>query len=263
VQGQLADQSLDVVHFICHGGLVSNQPYLAVTDCPVCSNSRSSAQYLSVGETSAFLTQCGAWAAFFSAPPFNYSPCGLRYFADLLSQTRPGAVLMHDMGRSDWAEGLGETYRFFFSQTPQHFPPRPDVSICCQPGLVLREVALPKELGIGDALQKIVRSNDSLLGMSLGGPTVATQSGAGAADLNLGAAVPGWLSASQRFVEGVAYGIQPHSNFGTPSAGSDANAKVLFDTLQQIQNVVKGVATDLYSQARASAAPEITKDKSL
>jgi hypothetical protein len=181
----LAGRSVDLVHFICHGYLSSDQGALAFAETPTYNRDQSWARFIGPQQLSTFLTQIGAWGVVLTSPEANFSILGLRLLADQLAHTRPGLVLLYELNQDDWqATALASTYRFLLDRVNNQPPPISSaLSLYCHPA----------DLGL---LEKgIAISSFSL-------PSV-TQSFAQPKDISSGQleSVPGWLAASQRFIE--------------------------------------------------------------
>jgi hypothetical protein len=114
---EMRDTAVDVVHFFVHGYATGDQPAIAMSESPTVHDPRLWARFISPEQLAGCLTQLGAWSVGFSSPPGNFSPLGLRQFADSVARLRPGPVLHHDPNRDlggPPADLLGQIYRQLF-----------------------------------------------------------------------------------------------------------------------------------------------------
>lgn len=95
---EMQGTTVEAVHFLAHGFVSEGQPALALAESPTRHDERLWARFISPGQLAACLTQLGAWSVGFSSPPGNFSPLGLRQFADAIARLRPGPVFYHDLG---------------------------------------------------------------------------------------------------------------------------------------------------------------------
>jgi len=80
----LRGRSVEVVHFLCHGYLATDQGALAFQNSPVPSSEGELASFVGPQQLAAFAQHLGAWAIGFSSPQNNYSGSGTRLLADQL-----------------------------------------------------------------------------------------------------------------------------------------------------------------------------------
>ena len=148
----LKDQSIDVVHFVCHGYLARQRGALLFAQSPI-ERSRS---YLSGPVTGqdlqTFLTQIGAWSVVFSSIPDNSSEFGLRGLADEIAQARPGPLMMYVQNEDVTGNALSEGYRFLYSPHVPTAPASTALFIYCQPYLA----ALPASMALTRAPEEDV-----------------------------------------------------------------------------------------------------------
>ena len=189
--------SIDVAHFINHGFRMGDQGALALAESPLLNRDRRSARFVGADELNLFLDQIGAWGALFSAPLYNYSPIGLRLLADKLSLLRPGTVMHHEMELDQDMRYLSQAYHFLAAPPPQLPPASPALIITTEP---YRTSARPPSDG------KWLRSKSftRVLESSSRRPEVTRGSSKQRDDDN----VPGWISATERFLESSARDIE-------------------------------------------------------
>jgi hypothetical protein len=104
---EMQGRPVEAVHFFAHGFVSGGQPAIAMAESPTTHDERLWARFISPGQLAACLTQLGAWSVGFSSPPGNFSPLGLRQFADSAARLRPGPVIYHsgspDATSAGWA----------------------------------------------------------------------------------------------------------------------------------------------------------------
>lgn len=137
-------QSVDVVHFLCHGFLAENSGALAFAQSPVQNDDPAWSRFVGGGELARFLLHLGAWSVAFTSPERNYSEMGLRLIADEFAQVRPGPVLYHEYREDTTFEQLAEACRLLYGNHLEPVRPMPAIALCCQPALVAnRRAARP------------------------------------------------------------------------------------------------------------------------
>ena len=161
----LRNQSVDVVHFVCHGYLARQRGALLFAQSPI-ERSRS---YLSGpvfgADLQAFFTQIGAWSTVFSSIPDNSSEYGLRGLADEIAQARPGPLMMYVQKEDATGTALADGYRFLFSPHMPTAPASTALFIYCQPYLAALPVSMSRTRGAADdlsefALKSVPRNKD-------------------------------------------------------------------------------------------------------
>ena len=237
-------RSLDTVHFVCHGYFSEERTSLTVTESPGSNQNRQTARFLSISETSTFLTQTGAWSVVCTAPPNNYSEAGLRYFVDSIAQVRPGPALFHDASRDPNFQALGDAYRFLFSPTPIAAVAGP-IFMYCQPALV--DTQLPMQV-MQSSIAGIVSLNEELFISAA--PQSATPKERPATQPVVPTApkaeesVPNWVASAQRYVEEQVQEVQRRdaSSVRSRYARASENSALVAETLKDMQNIVRGFA---------------------
>lgn len=131
----LADQAIDVVHFICHGHLTRERGALLFAQSPLERSERYLAGPVGAAELGTFLTRVGAWSTVFSSLPDNHSAPGLRWLADEIAQSRPGPMMMHNLAVDPDGAALAAGYAFLYGLEPQAAPESRALFIYCQPYL--------------------------------------------------------------------------------------------------------------------------------
>lgn len=235
MRDSMQGQSLDAVHFICHGFVADQRPALALAESPLSNRDRRDARYVGVGELAAFLTQVGAWSAVFSSPPGNYSEAGLRLLADTLAQTRPGPVLFHALGTPGPDAALQAMYGFLYAPTASPVPEQERWFAYCQPTLIATlfaetraapaSAALDANSGLFESVQAAQRKKR--------GRAAAPPPAAGDA--------PSWVSAAQRYVEQQSLQLQRDQRGDNDDAASRVSSEVE-RTLSKLQSIVGGIA---------------------
>jgi hypothetical protein len=136
IQGELGEHAVDAVHFLVHGYISGDRGALAVASTPTLNTDQRLSRFIGAPEMSSFLTQVGAWAHVVSGPPpQNFSPVGLREFADANAQLRPGATLVHEFTDDPHGEQLKEALSVVFGYYAE-VPPMPAVTAWLHPGAV-------------------------------------------------------------------------------------------------------------------------------
>lgn len=228
IRDAMEGQSLDAVHFICHGFLAGDRPAVSFTESPLSNSDRRDARYIGVAELSTFLTQTGAWSAIFADPPQNYSEVGLRLLADTLAQARPGPVLYYHLGGMD----IGAAFRFLFGRDPGRAPVEAEMFMYCQPELVATQ-SIVKTTGAPE----VIDINAGLFEGSVRGiiPVSPEQT-----------SVPRWIAAAQRHVESVSLDLQRRRSSAdvTSSGVAPSSINAASETLKELQNIVADYARD-------------------
>jgi hypothetical protein len=129
----LRGQSIDVVHFVCHGYLARDRGALLFAQTPLERTDRFLAGPVGPWELQTFLTQIGAWSSAFTSVQDNNSEPGLRALADDIAQTRPGPLLMHNVRYDPACAAVGDAYRFLYSIEPMDSPASVSLFMYCQP----------------------------------------------------------------------------------------------------------------------------------
>jgi len=238
IRDAMRGRSLDTVHFVCHGYLADDRPALALAESPLRNRDRRTARFVGVAELATFLTQTGAWSAAFTSPPNNYSEAGSRLLADTLAQARPGPVLFHDPTVDATLGALGAAYRFLFAPSATQPPAEVSCFMYCQPALVESQgpVAAP-------SVVPAVFTNTELFSAAAGDEPRMATGGTGSSGERPEGAVPNWLAAAQRYVEGAALDLQRRESGEPPTASGKGRATdVAAKTLEDLQNVVASFA---------------------
>jgi hypothetical protein len=108
----IGDESIDIVHFFCHGYLSMGQGALAFAESPLSNDDSGWARFVGPQQLTAFLNQIGAWAIGFSSPPNNFSSTGLRLLTDQVARLRPVTAFLHDARRDSQFSALSSIYGF-------------------------------------------------------------------------------------------------------------------------------------------------------
>jgi hypothetical protein len=188
ISESLSGQSVDVVHFLCHGYLSLDQGALALAESPLENRDERSARFVGPRQLSAFLTQMGAWGLGLSSPRDNFSVQGLRLLADQIARQRCGAVFLHEMALDEFGTFLLSTYDFLLRREDDGFyaPNAPPLS----PAISLS--VLPRRLE--DAAPKIPAAAQPILDCTHSMEQVLIE-------LDSVQEVPTWIASSQRYLE--------------------------------------------------------------
>ena len=134
----LRKQSIDVMHFVCHGYLRRDRGAMLFAQSPVERTDRYLAGPVGQAELGSFLTQIGAWSTAFTSVIDDNSEAGLRDLADGIAQSRPGPLLLHRMLSDAGALEIVSAYRFLYSVPPMDAPKSSALSMYCQPHRIRR-----------------------------------------------------------------------------------------------------------------------------
>ena len=129
----LRKQSIDVMHFVCHGYLRRDRGAMLFAQSPMERTNRYLAGPVGQAELGNFLTQIGAWSTALTSVADDNSEAGLRDLADGIAQSRPGPLLMHMMRSDPNALEVVNAYRFLYSVSPMDAPQSSALSMYCQP----------------------------------------------------------------------------------------------------------------------------------
>jgi hypothetical protein len=129
IEQALRERAADAVHFICRASVVGGRASLRLAE-PGSASAPAPLRFHSAGEISAFLTRIGAWAAIFTQAK-GEADNRMRWFADTLAQTRPGAVLFDGDG------DLAPLYHFLFAPSATSPPRLGSGFMYCQPSLAM------------------------------------------------------------------------------------------------------------------------------
>ena len=183
----LKGRSIDFVHFVGHGYFLRETPSLAVAESPVRNLDQEQSRLIGLAALNDFLNRAGAWGFACSSPEHNEAELGLRHLADMLAQLRPGAVLFHDLANDRDGIELSHAYRFLSLPPSMWLEPMPDVFLYCQPYQV-------GQAGTRSATQGWVPRRPPVI-------EPAAPAAGGLESLQTAEEIPGWLAATQRYVE--------------------------------------------------------------
>ena len=111
----LAGQTIDLVHFVCHGFLYTDQGALALAQSPTVNNDTYAARFVGARQLNTFLDTVGAYSVAFCSPLRNYSIAALRLLSEQLARLRPGVMLLHSSQDDPKFEDLASTYEALYS----------------------------------------------------------------------------------------------------------------------------------------------------
>jgi hypothetical protein len=111
----LAGQTIDLVHFVCHGFLYTDQGALALAESPTVNNDSSWARFVGPRQLNTFLDNVGAYTAGFCSPLHNYSIAGLQFLVEQIARLRPGVSMFHNSLEDPNFDHLCSTYSALYS----------------------------------------------------------------------------------------------------------------------------------------------------
>jgi hypothetical protein len=195
---QSLSRPVDVVHFVCHGYLTSEQGWLAVAETPSKNVDEEWSRFVGSGELDSFLVQVGAWSMVLSSRPHNFSVSGLRLLANQMCEDGCRSALLHDLAADDDCAQLKSAYNFLYHPGPDLAPDGAALSIYCHPSLV--------KVGTkaGALVRGIARSLPDQFGFTIPDDVtdaVATGVGDALQRYRQEGGVPAWLATTQRYVE--------------------------------------------------------------
>jgi hypothetical protein len=238
VRRALGERSTDVVHFVGSGHLWGDQGALAWASDPMGASPSERMDFLTPQQIEAFLTQLGATTLATTLPPHGRGLLFLRLLAYQIDYMRPGSVLLHDMKEAAPAYSVGAAYGCLYGSRPAKAPKTTSyISIYHNPALFEPEFAAAQ------------RPHSGVLGSSTA-PEASTSQNSGGADvlgeytlakgqtldiLTSSENTPGWLAASQRFLEREAAELNDEEALANnPVAQGKAEAlKALSDLIAQ------------------------------
>ncbi len=192
------EEPVDVVHFVGHGYLASEQGWLAVAESPTRNIDREWSRFIGGAELDAFLVHVGAWSVAFSAPPGNYSPAGLRLLTNQVAEDGLRPALLHDLGVDPDCSELKDAYHFLYHPGRDFAPGGAALSLYCHPDMVK----------VSTKANRAVRAVSGLLpgqfGFTISDETVEKVAGElnqVARQLEASGGVPAWLAITERYVE--------------------------------------------------------------
>jgi hypothetical protein len=111
----LAGQTIDLVHFVCHGFLYTDQGALALAESPTLNSDKRSARFIGPRQLNTFLDSVGAYSTAFCSPIRNYSIAALRLLSEQIARLRPGVSMLHNSQEDPNFEDLCLTYFALYS----------------------------------------------------------------------------------------------------------------------------------------------------
>ena len=129
----LRGESIDVMHFVCHGFLSRFRGAMLFAQSPLDRTDHYLAGPVGYTELNTFLTQIGAWSTAFTSTGDNNSEPGLRALVDDVVQNRPGPALMHVVNEDYSQETLRDAYQLLYATAPTRAPKSTALYMCCQP----------------------------------------------------------------------------------------------------------------------------------
>jgi hypothetical protein len=195
---QSLDRPVDVVHFVCHGYLTSEQGWLALAETPSKNVDEEWSRFIGSADLDPFLVHVGAWSMIFSSPPGNFSPAGLRLLANQMCEDGCRSALLHDVSADIDGAQLTSAYTFLYRPGPNVAPAGAALSIYCHPSLVK----------VGTVASSLVRGVTRALPSQFGftvpedvTDAVATGLDDALRKFQQQGGVPPWLATTQRYVE--------------------------------------------------------------
>jgi hypothetical protein len=132
----LGARSLDVVYFVCSSGMSEFGPTIRMSNSPSPKEKYDVWSYVDVMELVALVTQTGAWAALFSAPPGNSPGPILALVADAMAHTRPTSVVYQSLTGEEQMASLQAACAFLFASRWAPAPLLTDGFVYCPPNYV-------------------------------------------------------------------------------------------------------------------------------
>jgi len=240
IRDSLGGRSIDIAHFVCHGYLALDRGAMAFAESPTRNEDRRMARFVGAAELTAFLTQVGAWSVAFSSPENNYCEMGLRQLADTIAQLRPGPVVHHELPLDITCQAVIDIYRFLFGPPSEAPPLSPALFTYCHP---LRLATLHGEVAKPCYSRRVIPEAKETVPS---GVVLGSHMGTVTSDSVLGSIydkeenVPGWIAASERFLE--QQNLEIHKMKLDLSGGKSRQLVGLEDTLKQIQEIVANFA---------------------
>jgi hypothetical protein len=248
----LAGRSVDVVHLLGHGYLWSDRGAFSFASSPWHEDDPRWARFVGAEELLGFTTQVGAWSLAFSAPRRNYSRVGLRLLADRLADLRPGPVLLHELAADPDMVGLRTAVDFLYAPGPGRPPASPALSLWCQPYRVRRAVGEAALEGGETWIQKGQAVEKAIL------PSIDTLESATPLQAVYGRdePVPGWVAASERYVEQRVLGLKKQAEAG--SLPTDFDTDAFEGVIERLQvAMAKGAAAEGMKGAAGSGEMDV------
>ena len=147
MEGELGEQAVDAVHFLCPGYFQNERGSLALARSPVENVDESWSHFIGAPELCTFLNDLGAEAVILGAPYGNVWALGLRLLADELAWTRPGPVMLYET--QSHPQDVSQAYAFLFGEVldaapaggraPDLLPPPAVKPLCGQSGIAHAE----------------------------------------------------------------------------------------------------------------------------
>jgi len=137
----LSGQTIDLVYFLCHGFLYTDQGALALAESPTVNKDTRMARFVGPRQLNTFLDCIGAYSSGFCSPASNYSIGALRLLSEQIARLRPGVSMLHNSKEDPSFDDLCMTYGALFS-TDQGLLTRwsSSTSLYCSPNLITRTI---------------------------------------------------------------------------------------------------------------------------
>ncbi len=216
----LRGESVDVVHLVGHGYLWGERGALAFAGSPWHEDDPRWARFVGAEELLAFSTQVGAWSIGMSSPPKNVSRVGMRLLADRLADLRPGPVLLHELRADPELSAMQAAVDFLYAPGPGRPPASDALSLWCQPYRVRTEVGASSVEG-GEAWIAGGEAKEKRIFPSMS----PSESGEALEDVYATSKdVPGWVAASERYVEQSVLQVAKQAEAGSLPSDFDPSA---------------------------------------
>lgn len=226
----LEGRSVDVLHFVAHGYVGSNQGMLVLADAPENPPGEAGADVIGARAIHSLARSIGAWCTVLTAPPTNYSVLGQRLLADALARQRPGPVGLLQFHSGSTAGAIGQAYAFLCGFTTQ-VPLNPDQLIYVHPA----RTGTPEQLARA--------ANPAAIEWNVLPEGLSAASGSAAEMLRKGRGAPQWLASYQRGLEQAGSTIAQSNRRplrSTPSAAERGAEEALRFLAKAIHSRVKG-----------------------
>jgi hypothetical protein len=224
----LAGQTVDLVNFVCHGFLYTDQGSLALAQSPIINNDDHSARFIGPRQLNTFLDSVGAYSTALCPALYNYSTPGLRVLSEQLSRLRPGVALLHDAVNDPKFEDLADTYEALYSGDRGELVDwESSTTLYCSPKLIKTEEpesADPPTSGGGAWEPVVIKSTFD--------PAIAKGDGA-------------WVASAVRWMERAKLDLPSESFTSASPVSTASNTEAVQETLRFVSNVV-----DQYSLKR-------------
>lgn len=207
----LRGRSADVVHFLCHGYLGTDQGTLAFQSSPVPTPGYEPSCFVGPRQLTTFALRLGAWSVGFSSPVNNFSSSGLRLLADQLARLRTGPILLHETVVDPDDLALTQTYLFLCNEAQDALPSSPAIALYCHPNRIKKTAQPEDEINQTQMLNQYTLAKGETLKIMQSKENTPT-----------------WIASSQRYLEqSVADIMNANTNSSVSSATQEGTKEAL------------------------------------